>query len=102
MKLIKNEKKYFQQKFSRKILVLQTITDFASRVSKSYVPFARKFPIVLHFVLVLQKCLGSKNNFYVFIYDLTSLKFCERFRLPGSIRWEILKYWLYELCEKES
>ena len=34
MKLMKN-KKYLQQKFSRKVLVPQTTADFTSRVSKS-------------------------------------------------------------------
>ena len=38
MKLMKN-KKYLQQKFSRKILVPQTTANFTSRVSKSVCPF---------------------------------------------------------------
>ena len=42
MKLMKN-KKYLQQKFSWKVPVWETTTDFMFRVSKSYVPFTCKF-----------------------------------------------------------
>ena len=80
MKLVKN-KKYLQQKFSRKVLVPQTTADFMLRVSKSYVPFTCKFPMVMHFVLILHKRCRSKTNFYVFTYDKTSLKFCASYRL---------------------
>ena len=79
MKLMKN-KKYLQQKFSRKVLVLQTTTNFASRVSKSYVPFTCKFPMVMHFVPILHRRFMSKTNFYVFSYDKAGLKFCASFR----------------------
>ena len=68
MKLMKN-KKYLQEKFSCMVLAQITTTDFTSRVSKSYVPFTCKFPMVMHFVLVLHKCYGSKCNSYVFSYD---------------------------------
>ena len=80
MKLMKN-KKYLQRKFSQKVLVLQTTADFTSRVSKSYVPLTCKFPMVMHFVPILHKHCRSKTNFYVFIYDKTSLKFCASFRI---------------------
>ena len=79
MKLMKN-KKYLQQKFSRKVLVSQTTANFTSRVSKSYIPFTCKFPMVMHFVSILYRCRKSKTNFYVFSYDKTSLKFCSSFR----------------------
>ena len=79
MKLMKN-KKYLQQKFSRKVLVPQTTADFTSRVSKSYVPFTCKFPMVMHFVPILHMPCRSKTNFYVFSCDKTSLKFCANFR----------------------
>ena len=79
IKLMKN-KKYLQQKFSLKVLVPQTIADFTSRVSKSYIPFTCKFPMVMHFVPILHRCCGSKTNFYDFSYDKTSLKFCASFR----------------------
>ena len=79
MKLMKN-KKYLKQKFSRKVLVPQTTADFMSRVSKSYVPFTCKFPIVMYFVSILHGRSRSKTNFYVFSYDKTSLKFCASFR----------------------
>ena len=79
MKLTKN-KKYLQQKFSWKVHVWETTTDFTFRVSKIYVPFTCKFPMVMHLVLILNKHTGSKTNFHVFSYDKTSLKFCERFR----------------------
>ena len=57
MKLMKN-KKYLQQKCSP-----QTTAVFTSRVSKSCVPFTCKFPIVLHFVLILHKRCRLKTNF---------------------------------------
>ena len=79
MKQIKN-KKYLQQKFSRKVLVLPTTADFTSRVGKSYVPFTCKFLMVMYFVPILHKRCRSKTNFYVFSYDKTSLKFCALFR----------------------
>ena len=62
-------KQYFQQKSSRKVLLPETVADFTLRCSKSYTPFTCKFPIVMHFVLVLHKNYGSNNNFYVFGYD---------------------------------
>ena len=79
MKLIKI-KKYLQQKISRKVLVPQTTADFTSRVSKSYVPFTCKFPMVMHFVPILHRGCRSKTNFYVFSYDKISLKFRASFR----------------------
>ena len=75
MKLMKNEK-YLLQKFSRKVLVPQTTADFTSRVSKSYVPFTCKFPMVMRFVPILHRRFKVKTHFYVFSYDKTSLKFC--------------------------
>ena len=53
-----------------------------SRVSKSYVPFTCKFPMVMHFVLILHRRCMSKANvyFFFFSYDKTSLKFCASFR----------------------
>ena len=79
MKLMKN-KKFLQQKNSRKILVPQITADFTLRVSKSYVPFTCKFPMVMHFVPILYRRCRSKTNFYVFSYDKTSLKFCASLR----------------------
>ena len=79
MKLMKN-KKYLQQKFSRKVLVPQTTADFTSRASKSYVPFTCKFPMVMNFEQILHRRYRSKTNFYVFSYDKISLKFCASFR----------------------
>ena len=66
--------------FHERYLYTQTTADFTSRVSKSYVPFTCKFPIVMHFVPILHKRCRSKTNFYVFSYDKTSLKFCASFR----------------------
>ena len=54
MKLIKN-KKYLRQTFSWKVLVPQSTADFTSRVSKSYVPFTFKFPMVMNFVPILHR-----------------------------------------------
>ena len=79
MKLMKN-KKYLPQKFSRKVLVPQTTADFTSRVSKSYVPFTCKFPMVMNFMQTLRRRSRSKTNFYIFSYDKISLKFCASFR----------------------
>ena len=79
MKLMKN-KKYLQQKFSQKILVPQTTAAFTLRVSKSYVPFICKFPMVMHFVLILHRRCRSKINFYGFSCDKISLIFCASFR----------------------
>ena len=66
MKLIKN-KKYLQQKFSRKVLVPQTTAYLTSRVSKSYVPFTCKFPMVMHFVPILHRHCRSKTIFYILV-----------------------------------
>ena len=66
MKLIKN-KKYLQQKFSRKVLVPQTTADFTSGVSKSYVPFTWNLPMVMHFVLILHRRCRPIPNFYVLV-----------------------------------
>ena len=90
MKLMKN-KKYLQGKFSQKVLVTQTTADFTSRVSKSYVPFTCKFPKVMHFVPILHRCYRSKTNFYVYIYDKTSLKFCASFRIFLAVFMEKFK-----------
>ena len=79
MKLIKN-KKFLKQKFSIKVLITQTTADFTSRVSKSYVPFTCKFPMVMNFAPILHGRCRSKIIFYVFSYDKTSLKFCASFR----------------------
>ena len=54
MKMMKN-KKYLQQKCSRNVLVPETSADFTSRVSKSYVPFTCKFPMVMHLVPILHR-----------------------------------------------
>ena len=91
-------KKYLQQKISRKVLVPQTTADFTSRVSKSYVPFTCKFPMVMHFVPILHRRCRSNPNFYVFSYDKTSLKFC------ASIRFFLAVFMnpLSELCEKRN
>ena len=51
-----------------------------SMVSKSYVPFTCKFPMVIHSVPFHHKRCRSKTNFYVFSYDKISLKFCASFR----------------------
>ena len=89
--LIKNKKKYLQQKFSRKVLVPQITAHFTSRVRKSYVPFTCKFPIVMHFVPFLHRCCRSKTDFYVFSYDKTSLKFCASFRFLLAVFMEKLQ-----------
>ena len=54
MEPMKNEK-YMQQKFSRKVLVPKTTADFTLRVSKIYVPFTCKSPMVIVFVIRRQK-----------------------------------------------
>ena len=97
MKLMKN-RKYLQQKFSRKVLVPQTTADFTSRVSKSYVPFTCKFPMVMNFVPILQRRCRSKNNFYFFSYDKISLKFCASFRFFPAVfleKFQNIRYLTY-------
>ena len=91
-KLIKNKKK-LQQKFSRKVLVPQTTADFTSRVNKSYVPFTCKFIMVMRFVPI-----QVNNIFFVYIYDITSLKFCASFRFCCEVFMEkilIIRYLNY-------
>ena len=102
MKLMKN-KKYLQQKFSRKVLVPKTTADFMSRISKSYVPFTCKFPMVMHFVPILHRCCRSKTNFYVFSYDKTSLKFCASLRFFLAVFMEkFQKNPLSEQCQTRN
>ena len=60
MKLMKN-KKYLQQKFSRKVLVPQTRADLTSRVSKSYFPFTCKFPMVMLLCRFITGDAGQKQ-----------------------------------------
>ena len=86
MKVTKN-KKYLQQKFSRKVLVLHATADFMSRVSKSYmyVPFTCKFLMVTHLVLIRHKRCKSKTNFYVFSFDKTIFKFYVIFRFSLAL-----------------
>ena len=68
-------RKYLQQKFLWKEFLPETTTDFTFMVSKSYIPFTCKFPMVMHFVLILHVCLSSqamqvkKQIFYEFSYD---------------------------------
>ena len=62
MKLMEN-KIYLQQNFLRKVLVQQTTADLTLRVSKSYVPFTCKFPMIMHFVPILHRRCRSKTNF---------------------------------------
>ena len=91
MKLMK-DKKYLQQKFSRKVLVPQTTVDFTSRVCKSYVSFTCKFPVVMHFVPILHKRCRSKTKFCIFSNDKTSIKLCASFQIfPCSIHGEVPK-----------
>ena len=78
-------KKYSQQQFSGQELVPQTTAVFTSRVSKSYVPFTCKFPMGMHFVLILHRRCRSQTNFYVFSYDKISLKFCASFRFFHAV-----------------
>ena len=66
MELIKN-KNYLQQKFSRKVLVPQTIADLTSRASKSYVPFTCKFPMVKYFVLILHTHTAGQKLIFMFL-----------------------------------
>ena len=82
MKLVKN-RKYLQQTFSRNVhvLVLHATAYFTSRVRKIYVPFTCKFPMVMHFMLILHKRCRSKTYIYVFSYDKTCLKFCASFKI---------------------
>ena len=66
MKLMKN-KKYLQQKFSRNVLVPKTTADFTPWVSKGYVPFTCKFPMVMHFCQFFTGAAGQKTIFMFLI-----------------------------------
>ena len=102
MKLTKN-KEYLQQKISRNVLVPETAVDFTPRVSKSYVPFTCKFPMVMHLVPILPRWCRSKTNFYVFSYNKACLKFCASFRFFLAVFMEkYQKNPLSELCEKRN
>ena len=43
------------EKNSCKVLEPETSTNFKLRASKRYVPFSRKFPMAMHFVLLFHK-----------------------------------------------
>ena len=101
MKLMKN-KKYLQQKFSQKVLVPQTTADFTPRVSKSYVPFTCKFPMVMNFVPILHRRCRSKTNFYVFSYDKIILKFCTSFRFFLAVFMEKFQKIHYLSCVRRG
>ena len=92
-----------QQNFLQKVLLLHATVDFTLRVDKSYVPFTCKFPIVMHFVLILLKRCRSKTNFYVFSYHKTSFEFGPSFRFFLAVFIEkFQKNLLSELCEKKE
>ena len=65
MKLMKN-KKYLQQKISRKVLVLQTTANFTLKVSKSYVLFTCKIPYGNAFCAASFQALQIKDLFLCF------------------------------------
>ena len=71
--------------FLMKGICTRNYKGFCVAVNKSYVPFTCKFPMVMHFVLILHKCCRSENNFYVSNYDLTSSKYCKSSSLEFSI-----------------
>ena len=60
--------KYLQSPPPPKVLICKTIEDLTLRVCKSCVPFACKFPKIIHFVQILHKLFRSENNFYVSSY----------------------------------
>ena len=90
--------------FAAKIFTKGTCTPNYSRfyVSKSYVPFTCKSPIVIHFVPIFHRRCRSNPNFYVFSYDKTCLKFCASIRFflavfmekfpKKSVIWTMWKY----------
>ena len=90
-----------QQKFSWKVLVRESKTDFMLRVSKSYVPFTCKFSMVMQFVPILHKRCRSITNFYIFSYDKTSLKFCESLRFSLQYSWRNSKTVIWTMREEE-
>ena len=102
MKLMENKKNICSKNFHERYLYPKTKADFTSRVSKSYVPFTCKFPMVMHFVPIHHKRSRSKTNFYVFSYDKTSLKFCVSFRFFLAVSKEKFQKNMFELCEKRS
>ena len=60
VKLMMN-KKYFKKTFPRKVLVPQTTADFTSKISKSYVFFTCKIPMVIAFCANSSQALQIKN-----------------------------------------
>ena len=104
MKLTKN-KKYLQQKFSRNVLVPETAADFTPRVSKSYVPFICKFPMVMHLIFGADssQVMQVKNQFLCFQLRQSLFKILCMFQIfPCSIHGELPKNPLSELCEKRN
>ena len=91
-----------QQKVSQNVLVPHTTVDFTSRVSKSYVPFTCKFPMVMHFVPILSKHCRSKTNYYVFSYYKTCLKFCVSFRFSLAVFMEKFQKIHYLNCVRRG
>ena len=67
MKLMKNKKN--GNFFLMKGICTRNYKGFYVAVNKSNVPFTCKFPMVMHFLLILHKCCRSENTFYVSNYD---------------------------------
>ena len=103
MKLMKNNKKYFSKKNSRKELVPETTADITSWVSKSYVPFTCKSPMAMYFVPIFHSWYRSKTNFYVLVTTKLMKNFVRAslwFFLAVFIAKFQKKIPLSELCEK--
>ena len=64
MKLMKNIKKW-QFFILMKGICTRNYKGFCVAVNKSYVPFTRKFPMVMHFVLILHKCCRSSKIIFM-------------------------------------
>ena len=60
MKLMNSKKNYLQNKCSIKVLVRETTTDFSLRLSKTYITFTCKFPMIMHKVLVFTHAAAQK------------------------------------------
>ena len=90
MKLMKN-KKIFAVKVFTKGTCTPNYSRFYVEVSKSYVPFTCKFPMVMHFVPILHRRCRSKTNFHVLSYDKIILKFCASLRFFLAVFMEKLK-----------
>ena len=84
IKRMKN-KRIFAAKFFTKGTCTETKIDFSSRISKSYVPFTRKIPMVMFSCagFFLQVRSAGKQIMFLNYESYVSLNVCESFRFSS-------------------